>query len=183
MTDHDKLEAIERICREAFSQPDTLNVDLYRAQALANVYGIFLYDGATIANTHEAVNRYLDDRQLTIDEYLKQGLPTSDILEGAEWLQEAVAHYREPVTISQVAQLKHKIDMARHTGIDEIFPMVIKMSKQDCYELLGTLGMISDNGALQDIIVDRLGQHSFMDVPILFTEEHGIRLCIEERIN
>lgn len=180
MTDHEKLEAIERICREAFSQPDTNNLEYFRAQALANVYGIFLYDGATISNTHEAVNKYCDDNQLTIDELLNQGLPTSDFLQGAVWVKELVDPYREPVTIGQVARLKHAIDRARATGIDEVFPMVIKMSKEDAYDFMGLLYM--DSTAERSLIANDRGMHTFMGVPILFTEEHGIRLCIEEQI-
>lgn len=43
-----KLQEIERIAREAFSNPDTLDINLYRAQALAKIFQIFEYDGATI---------------------------------------------------------------------------------------------------------------------------------------
>ena len=40
----DKLAKIEQICKEAFSDPETLDINLYRAQALANIYHLFLYD-------------------------------------------------------------------------------------------------------------------------------------------
>ena len=40
----DKLEKIEQICKEAFSDPETQDINLYRAQALANIYHLFLYD-------------------------------------------------------------------------------------------------------------------------------------------
>lgn len=43
-----RLQEIERIAREAFNDPDTQDINLYRAQALANIYAIFEYDGATI---------------------------------------------------------------------------------------------------------------------------------------
>lgn len=72
MTDHDKLEAIERICREAFSQPDTQNVELHRAQALANVYGVILYDGMNIPNIHDAVSEYINTQQVTFDDVLNK---------------------------------------------------------------------------------------------------------------
>lgn len=43
-----RLQEIERIAREAFNDPETQDINLYRAQALANIYAIFEYDGATI---------------------------------------------------------------------------------------------------------------------------------------
>lgn len=43
-----KLKAIEDITRAAFSDPSTNNIDLHRAQALANILAVFEYDGATI---------------------------------------------------------------------------------------------------------------------------------------
>ena len=43
-----KLQEIEKITREAFNNPDTKDLDLYRAQALANILAVFEYDGATI---------------------------------------------------------------------------------------------------------------------------------------
>lgn len=43
-----RLQEIERIAREAFNNPETQDINLYRAQALANIYAIFEYDGATI---------------------------------------------------------------------------------------------------------------------------------------
>ena len=42
------LTEIEKITREAFNNPDTQDINLYRAQALANILAIFEYDGATI---------------------------------------------------------------------------------------------------------------------------------------
>ena len=48
MTDKEKLQAIEKITREAFNNPDTRDINLYRAQALANILAVFEYDGATI---------------------------------------------------------------------------------------------------------------------------------------
>lgn len=60
-----KLKAIEDIAREAFNKPDTLNIDLYRAQALANIYAIFEYNGATLKKDPPE-----DDNQVTIEEVL-----------------------------------------------------------------------------------------------------------------
>ena len=37
----DKLEIIEKITRGAFNNPDTCNLDLYRAQALAKILAVF----------------------------------------------------------------------------------------------------------------------------------------------
>ena len=173
MDDHEKLAAIEKICKQAFNDPDTRSIDLYRAQALANVYGVLLYNGANIINTHEAVNDYLDNRQLTIDEFLSKGLPTSDHLQ--EWVDD---YYREPVTIGQVARLKHAIDVARSTDLEKHIPLVIKMSKTDCYDFMGLLYTeMSETLEFEDN-----GHHSFMGVPIVFTKEHGIRLCAETKI-
>lgn len=42
------LDEIENIAREAFSDPDTRDINLYRAQALAKIYQIFEYNGSTI---------------------------------------------------------------------------------------------------------------------------------------
>ena len=43
-----KLQEIERISREAFSNPETQDINLYRAQKLADIFAIFEYNGATI---------------------------------------------------------------------------------------------------------------------------------------
>ena len=43
----EKLDKIEKITREAFNNPDTRDINLYRAQALANILAIFEYDKAT----------------------------------------------------------------------------------------------------------------------------------------
>lgn len=40
----DRLSKIESIAREAFSDPDTQDINLYRAQALARIFQIFEYD-------------------------------------------------------------------------------------------------------------------------------------------
>ena len=37
----DKLEIIEKITRDAFNNPDTCDLDLYRAQALAKILAVF----------------------------------------------------------------------------------------------------------------------------------------------
>lgn len=42
------LNEIEKIARDAFDNPDTLSINLYRAQALAKIYQIFEYNGSTI---------------------------------------------------------------------------------------------------------------------------------------
>lgn len=39
-----RLSKIEQIVREAFNDPETLDINLYRAQALANILHIFEYD-------------------------------------------------------------------------------------------------------------------------------------------
>ena len=39
-----KLAKIEEIARDAFNDPDTLDINLYRAQALAKIYQMFIYD-------------------------------------------------------------------------------------------------------------------------------------------
>lgn len=38
-----RLNKIKKICEDAFNNPDTQDIDKYRAQALANIYAIFLY--------------------------------------------------------------------------------------------------------------------------------------------
>lgn len=43
-----RLSRIEEIAREAFNQPDTADIDLYRAQKLAEIFQIFEYNGSTI---------------------------------------------------------------------------------------------------------------------------------------
>ncbi len=40
----DRLDKIEQIAREAFSDPETQDLNLYRAQALARIFQIFEYD-------------------------------------------------------------------------------------------------------------------------------------------
>lgn len=42
------LKTIGEICEQAFSDPETEDINLYRAQALANIYAIFQYDGKTL---------------------------------------------------------------------------------------------------------------------------------------
>ena len=42
------IDKIEEITREAFNNPETQDINLYRAQALANILAVFEYDGATI---------------------------------------------------------------------------------------------------------------------------------------
>lgn len=43
-----RLKRIEELAREAFNNPDTINIDLYRAQKLAEIFQIFEYNGSTI---------------------------------------------------------------------------------------------------------------------------------------
>ena len=43
-----RLLVIEKIAREAFNDPDTQDINLYRAQKLADIFALFEYDGATI---------------------------------------------------------------------------------------------------------------------------------------
>lgn len=47
------LDNIERIARDAFSDPETQDINLYRAQALAKIFQIFEYDGATLKKDEE----------------------------------------------------------------------------------------------------------------------------------
>lgn len=70
-----KLQEIERIAREAFSNPDTLDINLYRAQALAKIFQIFEYNGATIGEAKEDIKAPdLDEDQLTFDDILKEDI-------------------------------------------------------------------------------------------------------------
>ena len=68
-----KLQEIERIARESFSNPDTLDINLYRAQALAKIFQIFEYNGATIGEAKEDIKAPEADKdQLTFDDILKE---------------------------------------------------------------------------------------------------------------
>lgn len=62
-----KLKTIEDITREAFNNPNTLNIELYRSQALANIFAIFQYNGATLKNDPTPD----DDKQITFEEVLE----------------------------------------------------------------------------------------------------------------
>ena len=42
------LKAIGTICEQAFKAPETEDMLVYRAQALANIFAIFQYDGKTL---------------------------------------------------------------------------------------------------------------------------------------
>jgi len=69
------LGEIERIAREAFSNPDTLDINLYRAQALAKIFQIFEYNGATIGEAKEEIkDPEVDKDQLTFDDILKEDI-------------------------------------------------------------------------------------------------------------
>lgn len=61
------LRAIENITRKAFDNPETQDINLYRAQALANILAIFEYNGETIRETAPQK----EDDQITIEEVLR----------------------------------------------------------------------------------------------------------------
>lgn len=72
MTDREKLEYIEKIARECFSE-EWRNVsphvaEVHRAQALANIFCLFEYDGLTIGSKSEEGPE--DDSQITFDDIL-----------------------------------------------------------------------------------------------------------------
>ena len=48
------LRKIGEIAEEAFNNPETANIGIYREQALANIYAIFLYDGKTLKEDTES---------------------------------------------------------------------------------------------------------------------------------
>ena len=56
-----KLKKIEKIARDAFSDPDTLDINLHRAQALANILALFEYEEP----------KETDDDQMTFDDLLR----------------------------------------------------------------------------------------------------------------
>lgn len=58
-----KLKKIEKIARDAFSDPDTLDINLHRAQALANILMLFEYEEPT-------EQPQTDDDQMTFDDLL-----------------------------------------------------------------------------------------------------------------
>lgn len=64
MTDTEKLAKIKEICEESF-RPDAEISDLHRSQALAIIYQIILYDGASLLPQMEQ-----ETDQITIEEVL-----------------------------------------------------------------------------------------------------------------
>lgn len=76
MTDKEKLENIEQIARECFSPEwsgkDPHIIDLHRAQALANIFAVFEYDGLTIEEPKKEEPED-DDAQVTFDDLLTEG--------------------------------------------------------------------------------------------------------------
>lgn len=71
MTDSEKLAKIKEICRECFNpEIDRIEDDNHilwrRSQALANIYGIILYDGANLLPHPEQA-----EDQITIDDILE----------------------------------------------------------------------------------------------------------------
>ena len=65
MTDQEKLQKIKGICEEAFNN-DIENKNkavLHKAQALCNIYTLFLYDDATLPQIE-------DKKQISIDDLL-----------------------------------------------------------------------------------------------------------------
>ena len=68
MTDKEKLTAIEKIAREAFSNPVTSNINLYRAQKLADIFAIFQYDGLTLSAATQTDSQFAG--QIDISEVL-----------------------------------------------------------------------------------------------------------------
>ena len=65
MTDREKLEAIKKICEDCFPC-ESQCVDLTRAQALANIYGVIIYDGMNLLQETDLTQ----DDQITIDEVI-----------------------------------------------------------------------------------------------------------------
>ena len=82
MSDAEKLEIIEKIAREAFSEKwyevPRHTVDAHRTQALANIYALFIYDGLATVAAPVAVSVPIvsdpeaEDSQVTFDDILNQ---------------------------------------------------------------------------------------------------------------
>lgn len=82
MTDAEKLQLIEQIAREAFSdkwyEVPRYKVDAHRTQALANIFALFEYEGLTVdipkrePIKYEIVEEPVEDDQITFDEILQQ---------------------------------------------------------------------------------------------------------------
>ena len=65
MTDQEKLQKIENICKEACNNDieDSKRAILHKAQALCDIYALFLYDGTTLPQIE-------DKKQITIDDLM-----------------------------------------------------------------------------------------------------------------
>lgn len=66
------LEKIEEIAREAFSSPVTGDINLYRAQKLADIFAIFEYDGATVGLDPSSKSEETEDGQMDIYEAIAE---------------------------------------------------------------------------------------------------------------
>lgn len=66
------LEKIEEIAREAFNSPVTGDINLYRAQKLADIFAIFEYDGATIGLDPSSKSEETEDGQMDIYEAIAE---------------------------------------------------------------------------------------------------------------
>ena len=176
MTDREKLEEIRKMCEAAFSASfSSQDIDLGRAQALANVYGVILYDGATIANTSDAVRQYEeehDEQQITFDDLLREESTFEKIAKEIMAMPPVnFSEERHPITISDIAQLKHKIDAALDlAALDhEGFHVFIEMSKEDMYDVLGIFHDEVQRSKEEP-------EYTLMGLPVRFTPVHGIRL-------
>lgn len=148
MTDHEKLEEIKKMCEAAFSASfSSNNIDLGRAQALANVYGVILYNGTNIIKPAQN-EKAEDENQMTFDDLLK-GDSDSIVDSIVESLAKDILFMppvngyleRTPITIADIARLKHKVDKVNASRIldDSDFSCVIEMSHADLAEVLGIL--------------------------------------------
>lgn len=173
MTDREKLEEIRKMCEAAFSTSFTSqDIDLGRAQALANVYGVILYDGATIANTSDAVRQYEeehDEQQMTFDDLLGSNETIYEKI--AKEIMADFSEERHPITISDIAQLKHKIDAALDlAALDhEGFHVFIEMSKADMSDVLGIFHDEVQRSKEEP-------EYTLMGLPVRLVPQHGIRL-------
>lgn len=193
MTDHEKLEEIKKMCEEAFSSSfSSDNVDLGRAQALANVYGVILYDGANIINTAEAVQKFEDEKQMSFDDLLGNnaiGDLEPDTERFLKMLKDChVTYYsddaqvnklsRTPVTFGMLAQLKHKADVASILNVSkEDFVTYIQMSHEDLSDIMH---LLHEN---KDLARDSLGEIELFGLPVILDSNAStISVIIESQI-
>lgn len=177
MTDREKLEEIRKMCEAAFSASfSSQDIDLGRAQALANVYGVILYDGATIANTSDAVRQYEeehDDQQITFDDLLREE-NTFEKIAREIMSMPPVSGYneREPFTVADLARLKHKCDQIRASGLleDPAFSCTIEMSHADMYDALSVLH--------QEVQITTMGERFLFGFPVYLSPVDGIRVHV-----